>query len=66
MRNDIENGLFASVLRIRQKIAKHQKLEKCEDEFYREHKDIINLKNPDSAEVRAAKEDIRQWLEGGG
>lgn len=63
---EIEGGVFASVLRIRSKIAKHQKLDKSEDEFYRENRSVIDLKNSDSAEARAAKEDIRQWLEGGG
>lgn len=62
----IENGLFASVLRIRQKISKHQKLEKYEEEFYRSNKEVIDLKTYDSAEVKAAKDDIRQWLEGDG
>ena len=41
-----ENCVFGHVLDIRKKIKKGKKLEKHEKEFYRENKDIIDLKNP--------------------
>lgn len=63
---EIGGGVFASVLRIRQKLSKHEKLDKSEEEFYRDNRFIIDLKNPDSPQVREAKEDLLRWLEGGG
>ncbi len=42
--NEIGEGLLSTVISIRQKKAKGKKLEKHELEFYREHKDLINLK----------------------
>lgn len=61
----IESGTFASVIRLRQKIANHEKLEKYEDEFYRKNREMIDLKSYDSAEMKAAKDDIMKWLGGG-
>ena len=42
--NEIGEGMFSSVVSIRQKKNKHKKLEKHEQEFYRENKNIIDLK----------------------
>lgn len=61
----IDNGLFATVLYIRQKKAKGKKLEKHEEEFYRENRHLIDLKLQDSEEVRQEKENILKWLNGG-
>lgn len=58
----IGDGLFASVLHIRSKKAKGKKLEKHEEEFYRENKSIIDLRMAESEEVRQEKEDILKWL----
>lgn len=62
----IENGLFASVLRIRSKKAKGKKLEKWEEDFYRENRHLIDLVSPETDEVKAEKENIMKWLNGGG
>ena len=41
---EIGESLFSQILNIRQKKAKGKKLEKWEQEFYRENKDLIDLK----------------------
>lgn len=58
----IDDGLFATVLSIRQKKAKGKKLEKHEEEFYKENKHLIDLNAPESEEVRQEKENILKWL----
>lgn len=58
----IESGLFATVLHIRQKKLTGKKLEKHEDEFYRENKQLIDLRISESEEIRAEKENILKWL----
>lgn len=42
--NEIGEGMFSSVVSIRNKKAKHKKLEKYEQEFYRDNKEIIDFK----------------------
>ena len=59
---EIRESLFSSVLNIRQKRAKHQKLEKWEQDFYRENRDIIDLKKKDSEESLQEKEHLLKWL----
>lgn len=51
--NEIGEGLFAQVMHIRSKKAKGKKLEKWENEFYREHREMIDLKNKLTAEEQA-------------
>ena len=51
--NEIGEGLFAQVMHIRSKKAKGKKLEKWEKEFYREHREMIDLKNKLTAEEQA-------------
>lgn len=58
----ISDSLFSSVVRLRQKKAKGKKLEKHEEEFYRENQKIIDLKKPESEEVRKEKENLLKWL----
>lgn len=41
----IGESLLSSVLNIRQKISKHEKLEKNEKEFYQENRELINFRN---------------------
>ena len=50
--NEIGDGMFAQVIRIRRKRAKHQKLEKEEMEFYRENRNIIDIKRKMSDEEK--------------
>lgn len=54
--------LFSSVVHIRQKRAKHKKLEKWEEEYYRENKAIIDLKTKLSEDEQREKEEIEKWL----
>lgn len=47
---EIGEGLFATVISIRDKLAKGKKLEKYERDFYRDNKNLVDLKKPMSAE----------------
>jgi len=51
--NEIGEGLFSSVIAIRQKKNKGKKLEKHEQEFYRENMKMIDLKQKYTAEEQA-------------
>ena len=59
---NVEGGLFGNVLHIRQKKAKGKKLEKQEEEFYRENRKIIDLGKKETSEVRAEKDNILKYL----
>ena len=48
--NEIDDGLFSQVMNIRTKKAKGKKLEKWEQEFYKEHKELIEIKHKLTAE----------------
>ena len=58
----IGDGLLASVLHIRQKKAKGQKLEKWEQEFYKANKEIVDMKVSESEEKRIEKDNLLKWL----
>lgn len=58
----IGEGLMSSVINIRQKKAKHTKLEKWEEDFYKENKALVDLKTLETEEQRAEKESILKWL----
>lgn len=58
----IGDGVLATVLHIRQKKAKHKKLDKWEQEFYIANKDLIDLKAPETEEVRQEKDSILKFL----
>ncbi len=51
--NEVGEGLFSTVIGIRNKKNKHKKLEKYEEDFYRENKFLIDLKEVLSAEEQA-------------
>lgn len=57
---EIRESLFSSVVDIRHKKQKGKKLEKYEEEFYRENKKLITLKKKETAEETAAKNEIRE------
>jgi hypothetical protein len=59
---EIRESLFSNVLSIRQKKAKHKKLEKHEQEFYREHRALIELRARESEEVKQEKDNLLKWL----
>ncbi len=53
---EIGESLFSSVLGIRRKKAKGKKLEKYEQEFYRENRALVDLRPRDQAADRARRE----------
>lgn len=53
---EIGESLFAQVINIRQKKAKGKKLEKWEKEFYRENRELIDLKKKYSDEEKEEQE----------
>lgn len=59
---EIGEGVFSSVLSIRQKKAKHKKLEKYEQEFYRENKSLIDMQPRLSAEEQAEIDRLNEML----
>ena len=58
----IGDGLLASVLHIRQKKAKGQKLEKYEQEYYRENRALIDIRKRQTPEEKAEQEYFNKWL----
>lgn len=59
---EIGESQFTNVLNIRQKRAKHKKLEKYEQDFYRANKARIDLKRRVSEEEQKEMDEIRKWL----
>lgn len=57
---EIREGLFASVMNIRQKQAQGKPLEKHEKEFYRKNRNLINIKTPEDME---AEEELNEVLD---
>ena len=65
---EIGEGLFSQVVSIRSKKAQHKKLEKYEQEFYRENKKLVDIKKPLSEEEKRQDDAMRAWfkkMEGG-
>lgn len=60
--SEIGEGMYSSVMSIREKKAKGKKLEKYEQEFYREHKEIIDIKRRYTAEEQAELERLNKLL----
>ena len=60
--NGIGEGQLSTVVGIRSKKAKGKKLEKWEQEYYREHKKEIDFQQPEDPEEAAIKENIKKWL----
>lgn len=61
--NEIGEGLFSTVINIRQKKNKGKKLEKYEQEFYRENKSLIELKKKYSEEEQSEIDRLNKLLE---
>ena len=59
---EIRESLLLNVIAVRQKKAKGKKLEKWEQEFYNENRAIIDLKEKETEEIRAEKENILKYL----
>jgi hypothetical protein len=64
--NEIGEGLLATVINIRSKKNKGKKLEKLEQDFYRENKSMIDLKKRLTAEEQAEKDYWNELLNGKG
>lgn len=60
----IEEGLYSRVLQIRSKKANHKKLEKYEQEFWDENRDICQLRERLTSEEREAKAALEALLDG--
>lgn len=60
--NEIGEGLLTTVISIRQKKNKGKKLEKYEQEFYRENKSLIDIKVKLSEEEQAEKDYLENLL----
>ena len=58
----IGEGTLSAVVSIRNKKAKHKKLEKWEEEYYKENREIIDFKTPDNEEIAAEKAAILKYL----
>ena len=59
---EISDGVFANVLNLRLKKAKHKRLEKWEQEYWNSNKDICVLKEKLSAEEQAERDRINDLL----
>ena len=61
--NEIGEGLFSTVISIRQKRNKGKRLEKYEQEFYQENKSLIDLRKRLSEADQAEKDYLNRLLE---
>lgn len=59
---EIEEGTFSTVLGIRQKKAKHKKLESYEKEFVKSNPDMVELKSKLSQEQQKEVDNLLKWL----
>ena len=59
---EIRESVCSNVLAIRQKKAKGKKLEKWEQDFYKENRRIIDFHQAETDEIRAEKENILKYL----
>lgn len=58
----IGEGQLSTVVSIRSKKARGKKLEKWEQEYYRENKYQVDMKKPDTQETREEKDNILKFL----
>ena len=61
---EIQGGIFGTVLQLRQKKAKRKKLEKEEQEFWRNNRDICEIRSRLSAEEEEEKARLKALLGG--
>lgn len=60
--NEIGEGMFSTIVSIRKKKQKGEKLEKWEQEFYRNNKDLVTLKTQLTTEEQAEKDEVKKLL----
>lgn len=58
----IGEGQLSTVVSIRAKKKKGKKLEKWEQEFYRENREKVDFRTPETAEVAEEKANLEKWL----
>jgi len=58
----IGEGQLSTVVSIRRKKAKGKKLEKWEQEYYRDNKNVVDFASCESVEVKKEKDSIMKWL----
>jgi hypothetical protein len=61
--NAIGEGRLSEVVSIRNKLARGKKLEDWEKEFYREHKDLVNLRKRHCMQELQARQRLERMLE---
>lgn len=59
---EIDDGLFSTVMHIRHKRAKGKKLDKWEQEIYKQNKDIINLVSPKDKKAISETEEFLKTI----
>ena len=59
---EIGESLFSQVVNIRSKKARHKKLEKYEQEFYRENKKLVDIRKPLTEEEKAQDDAMKAWF----
>ena len=59
---EIGDSLFANIVHIRQKLANHKKLEKWEQEFYKENKSLIDFKVKKEQRSKEEKDMLRDYF----
>ncbi len=62
--NEIGEGMFSTVIGIRQKKAKGKKLDKWDEDFYRANRSLIDLPTNESKESRAERDYINKLING--
>lgn len=60
--NEIGEGLFSTVVHIRQKRNRGKRLDKTEEEFYRRNREVVNLKKRLSKEEQAELDKVNALL----
>ena len=60
--NEIGEGSFSTVVSIRNKKQKHQKLEKWERDFYRNNKDMVDLKVELTSDEKEEQDEVNKLL----
>lgn len=58
----IGEGTFSTLVHIRDKKRRGKKLEKWEQDFYASNKKLVDMKAPDTAQIRDEKDSILKWL----
>lgn len=61
--SEIRESLFSTVLGIRLKKKKGKKLEQWEKDFYKENRNIVDMRTQETEEIKQEKEAILKWLD---